>query len=274
MRMRLKCIACEVFARPLYFLASRSANIIDIELIEKAQHNQPEELRSSIRARIRQVPSDRYDSVVLAYGLCGKALEGIQAGPIPVVIPRAHDCITLYLGSRERYREEFEREPGTFWYIDDYVERSSEEELDGFGGPGTFYTLEPRGSLERDPDGAPGKSWSSGSFSRDADRLFREYVEKYGEDNARYLIREMSAWHDHYRRAVYIRTGLANAGRAESRARMRAKTAGWAYEEVPADLRLLEKLLNGDWDEDFLMVQPGRKIAMSLDEEVVRIARE
>ena len=29
----------------------------------------------------------------------------------PIVMPRAHDCITLYLGSRERYQAQFERHP-------------------------------------------------------------------------------------------------------------------------------------------------------------------
>jgi hypothetical protein len=31
--------------------------------------------------------------VVLAYGLCGGATAGLRAGSIPLVVPRAHDCI-------------------------------------------------------------------------------------------------------------------------------------------------------------------------------------
>lgn len=42
-----------------------------------------------------------------------------------LVIPRAHDCITLYLGSRQRYLEQFNARPGTYWYSLDYLERYS-----------------------------------------------------------------------------------------------------------------------------------------------------
>jgi hypothetical protein len=37
------------------------------------------------------------------YGLCNLALTSLRARAVPVVVPRAHDCITLYLGSRQRY---------------------------------------------------------------------------------------------------------------------------------------------------------------------------
>ena len=41
--------------------------------------------------------------MVLAYGLCGGVTAGLHAGSITLVIPRAHDFITIFLGSRDRY---------------------------------------------------------------------------------------------------------------------------------------------------------------------------
>ena len=55
--------------------------------------------------------------------MCGTATVGLTARHAPLVLPRAHDCITLYLGSRQRYNEEFMRHPGTYWYSVDYMER-------------------------------------------------------------------------------------------------------------------------------------------------------
>jgi len=57
----------------------------------------------------------RHDAIVLAHGLCGEATAGLRAGSIPLVVPRSHDCITIFLGSRDRYTTEFTGNPGTYW---------------------------------------------------------------------------------------------------------------------------------------------------------------
>jgi hypothetical protein len=41
-----------------------------------------------------------------------------------MIIPKAHDCITLFLGSKERYRTYFDAHPGTYWYTPGWVECS------------------------------------------------------------------------------------------------------------------------------------------------------
>jgi len=38
------------------------------------------------------------------------------------VVPRAHDCITLLLGSKERYAKLFGERPGTYWYSAGWLE--------------------------------------------------------------------------------------------------------------------------------------------------------
>ena len=60
----------------------------------------------------------------MGYGLCGQATAGLIARSIPIVIPHAHDCITLFLGSRDSYQYQFVNYPGTYWYAHDYIERS------------------------------------------------------------------------------------------------------------------------------------------------------
>ena len=127
--MWLKCITCEALARPVYLCAARSPHIVDVELLQRGLHNQPADLRTRLQALIDVAQSRSYDAVLLAYGLCGQATAGLIARNVPLVIPRAHDCITLFLGSRLRYRDQFENYPGTYWYSQDYIEREVRDQL-------------------------------------------------------------------------------------------------------------------------------------------------
>jgi hypothetical protein len=243
--MRLLCIGCEVLARPLYLCAAHSPHIVDIHLFRRGLHNDPADLYARLQTEIDAADSKRYDAVVMAYGLCGKATAGLTARDVPLVVPRAHDCITLFLGSRERYQEQFESFPGTYWYALDYVERD-----DGSGG-----------------------SLALGSGSEtDINAVYEEYVRKYGQDNADYLMEVMGAWQQHYQRAALIDMGVGDIAAVQARAQADASRRGWTFDRVPGDVILIHRLLAGDWDDAFLVVQPGEQVQMSYDEDVIGCA--
>ena len=240
--MKLYCLACEVLARPLYLGAARSAHIVDIKLIQRGLHNQPANLRSVLQAEVDAASEKPYDAIVLGYGLCGQATAGLVARKLPLVIPKAHDCITLFLGSRARYQEQFEDFPGTYWYAQDYIERD-----DGSGG-----------------------SLALGSgLDTNVDEVYAEYVEKYGQDNADYLMEVMGAWKQHYKRAAYIDLGIGDGSEVAAKAQEQAARRGWNYDRVEGDMVLLRRLLEGDWENDFLILQPGQKLSMTYDDEVI-----
>jgi len=176
---------------------------------------------------------------VMAYGLCGQSTAGLVARDVPVVIPRAHDCITLFLGDRQRYSQAFTAHPGTYWYALDYAERN---------------------------DGSMGLGAEADAKTQD---VYQEYVEKYGEDNAAYLMEVMGAWREHYDRAVYIDMGVGDGSAVEDRTREEAAGRGWTYERMAGDLVLIRRLLEGDWAEDFAIVDPGQRVVMSYDADVI-----
>jgi hypothetical protein len=240
--MRLKCLGCDALARPLYLSAAQSPHIVDVTLFQLGLHNDPADLRDRLQAQIDEAVGRGYDAVLLAYGLCGKSTAGLIARDIPVVIPRAHDCITLFLGGRERYQEQFEQHPGTYWYAVDYVERR--------GGSDT--TL----SLGADTD-------------TDMSGVYDEYVRKYGQDNADFLMEVMGAWKDRYQRAAFIDMGVGDGVTVETHARDEATRRGWAFECLAGDLVLIHRLFAGDWDDDFLILQPGQQIEMTYDRDVI-----
>ncbi len=102
--MRLKCLSCEALARMVYLCAAQSPHLVDVEMFKLGLHNRPGDLRERLQAAVDAVPAGEYDAIVLGYGVCGQATVGLAARHTPLVIPRAHDCITLYLGDRQRLR--------------------------------------------------------------------------------------------------------------------------------------------------------------------------
>jgi hypothetical protein len=56
----------------------------------------------------------------------------------------------------------------------------------------------------------------------------------------------------------------------EKKAREEAERRGWNFERVAGDLVMVRRLLNGDWNEDYLVLQPGQRLGMSYDENVIK----
>lgn len=245
--MKIKCLSCKALARSVYRFAATSPHIVDVELFEIGLHNEPETLNRTLQERLDAVEAEKYDVIVMGYGLCGKALEGILAPVgLPVIVPRAHDCITLFLGSRSRYQAEFEENTGTYWYSADYIERNSDSS----------------------------QSMSLGAETIDAGGSnYDEMVEKYGRENADYLIEVMGGWQQHYSRAAYLAYDFYQSNAAESQARNDAKDNDWRFEQVAVNLILIKHLLYGEWAQgDFLRLEPGQKLVMANDEGVIRAA--
>ncbi len=240
--MRIKCFACDALARVAYFCAAHSRYMVNVELLPFGLHVTPKKLRSQLQERIDAVKSDEYDTIILTYGLCGKATAGLVARAVPIVIPRAHDCITLFLGSRERYQREFEAQPGTYWYTKDYIERGSNS----------------------------GVSLSIGAdMGGDRQAQYEEFVEKYGKDNADYLMEAMGTWQQHYQRAAFIDMGIGDSAAVETQVQEEAARRGWTFERLHGDLRLTQRLFDGDWQDDILMLQPGEALEMTADERII-----
>lgn len=240
--LRLKCLTCEALTRMVYLCAAQSPHLVDVELLRVGLHNEPATLRERLQERIDQITSEDADAILLGYGLCGKATVGLTARHVPLVIPRAHDCITLFLGGRDRYKIEFEEKPGTYWYSQDYLER------------------------KRDADGAV---TLGAGVNTDIQSVHDEYVEKYGQDNADYLMEVMGAWQSHYNRAVYVNLPVGESSHIETQAQEIAGRRGWNFERIQGDLKLVRKLIDGEWDQDFLIIQPDHSLQMSYDENVM-----
>ena len=242
--MRLKCLGCDSLARMIYLSAAQSPHIVDVSLFRLGLHRKPADLQALLQSEIDATVGQGYDAVVMAYGLCGKATHGLTAREIPLIVPRAHDCITLFLGSRERYHDQHTNYPGTYWYVSDYIERGSMN-----GEKAVLGAVEEAGSS--------------------IENTYDEYVAKYGKDNADYLMEVMGAWQSHYQRAVYIDMGIGHSEAVEHQARDEASRRGWVFERMAGDLVLIRRLLFGDWEKDYLILKPGERLGMSYSDDVI-----
>ena len=236
-KKRIKVIACKVMLRQLYRLAAESENIVDILWMEQELHNTPDSMRVWLQKTIDRIEETEqpYDAIVLAYGLCSNGTVGLRAKKTPLIIPRAHDCITLLLGDRRRYAELFEQNSGgVYWYSQGWVE----------------CTL------------MPGKERY--------DLQYADYLEKYGEDNAQYLMEMEQGWMREYRKAIYIRWP-GDGERDEQKTKDAAAYLKWEYEGIQGDTSLLRALVDGPWDEGLFLVLPsGQPVAASNDPTIVK----
>ncbi|MBI4661977.1 MAG: DUF1638 domain-containing protein [Verrucomicrobia bacterium] len=249
--MFLKVIACEIAFREICFLAAQSPHLLDLEFLTQGLHDTPCAGRVQIQSRIDAVPPGKYGAVLIGYGLCGNIIAGLRASQTPLVIPRAHDCITFFLGSRERYGQLQASRPSAYYYTSGWLE-----------------CLRRRGEKAA-ADNAMFLPTRAG-LSGQAGSVFETWVQKYGEEQARYLVEVMDGWTESYTHGVLIDFDFTKTLRLREQVQEICSQRGWQFDEINGDLRLLRRWLNGEWDEkDFLVVQPQQKVVPSYDPAIV-----
>ena len=243
--MFLKVIACEIAHREICYASARSKNLADIEFLTQGYHDNTDIGRDRIQERIDAVPEGRFDAILVGYGLCNMMLAGLTTRHTPLVIPKAHDCITFFLGNKERYKTEFIANPGTYYYSSGWLEHRQR------GGE----------RVERQQGAGLGQQLQ-----------YEAMVEKYGEDNARYLIEFFDQWTNNYKRGALIQFDFTRHLNLKEQVIDICHRRGWTYEELEGDMRLLQRWLDGTWDEgDFLIVRPGEKVMATYDDHVMGV---
>ena len=183
--------------------------------------------------------------MLLGYALCSNGLVGLTARHVPLVVPRAHDCITLFLGSKERYLDYFQKHPGVYFKTSGWIER------------GEGLTQYHEDSIQ---------------YQAGMTQTYDELVAKYGEDNAKFLYEQLCNMMRNYIGLTFIEMGIEPDDRFERQARGQAAERGWTFEKLAGDMTLIQRLVDGPWDADrFLVVPPGGRVAASFDENIVRV---
>jgi hypothetical protein len=243
--LHLKLIACEILYREFCAAAARSINQVDVQFLPKGLHDMGQAgMSARLGETLAAVDESKYDAILLGYGLCSNGLLGLAARQIPLVVPRAHDCITLFLGDKKRYLDYFQSHPGVYFKTSGWIERGE-------------------GLTQYSQDSIQHKAGMMQSYE--------ELVAKYGEDNAKYLFEQFGDMTRNYSGIAFIKMGIEPDDRFEQQARQEAVERGWKFEKLAGDMTLVRQLLDGPWGDDrFLVIPPGCRVAASYDEGIVK----
>ncbi len=250
---KYKFIGCEILYREACYLAATGPHRVDVQFLPKGLHDLPTpEMVARIQQTIDAVdPSAGFEAILLGYGRCNNGLVGITTRDIPLVLPRAHDCITFFLGSRQAYRCEFDAHPGTYYMTTGWTERNASSE-------------EPLARPAYDTEGVMGRLGLT--------EPYEQLVAKYGQDNADYIIETLGDWTQNYSRLCYLEMSLCDETAFIEQAHQLARERNWQFQKQAGNWNLLKKLFAGPWDEDFLVVQPHEQIVERNDEEILDVS--
>ena len=229
-------LACSVFEYEIALHAADAKHILETRFFEMGLHDRPDQLRAVLQENLDDLDARTdIETVVLAYGLCGRGTAGLRPLHNKLVIPRAHDCITVFMGSKEGYAEHQRRCPTCYYYT-------------------------------------PG--WNRARRVPGPEKLAAmraELAAKFELDDVEFLIeteREQMAMHD---TATYLDLGTSDAQAEADYARKCADWLGWKFEHRCGDPKLLRDLLWGNWDaERFQIIEPGMQLGHAPDETILR----
>ena len=228
-------LACDVLKNELT-QHQGGARIVETRFFEMGLHDHPGKLRAILQEHLAAVDARTdIDAVVLAYGLCGLGVVGLEPLRHRLVIPRAHDCITLFMGSKEAYAAHQKAHAASYYFT-----------------PGWN-----RGRRVPGPEAL--------------EALRRDFAEKYDAEDLEYLVETTRGQWAQHDTAAYVDLGTPDAEAEAAYAQGCARWLGWNFERIAGDPTLLRDLLCGPWDaERFEVVEPGRRLEQALDGGILR----
>ncbi|MCL5071848.1 MAG: DUF1638 domain-containing protein [Actinobacteria bacterium] len=241
--MKNIAIVCDVMKSDFLELAKKK-NLDDMDFIfmEQQLHNTPDIMREKLQEEIDKIDSKgEHGKIILGYGLCSNGVTNLVSKNHEIVISKVDDCISLFLGSKERYIEEFRKDPATYYLCKGWIE---------FGGDPY------RGYLQwTDREDKIPQEWLRGRE--------RYGLKKYDEAMARFLVVEMLK---NYKRILLINNNDLNERHRKFVSDMiiflnEVLEREMVLEEVEGSSKFIETLIRCDFDEkNFLNFKPGEKI--------------
>jgi hypothetical protein len=113
-----KIIACATVIEEMLPLLPTG---VSHQILDFGLHIHPDSLRTELQAAI-DASAPPADTIILGYGLCSQAVVGLHANRCTLVVPRVDDCIAIFLGSGEAYRQQSRAEPGTYFLTKGWIE--------------------------------------------------------------------------------------------------------------------------------------------------------
>jgi len=230
-------VSCDVFSKEIEaFYDTIKYKPMHMEFFDAGLHITPNEMKRQLQERIDNCEKEyNPDYLLLLAGLCGNATLKLQTSSSKLVIPRIHDCISIFLGSSEKYLELKKVKPCAY-----------------FSSPGWVKSKLP-----------PGKELE--------EKTLKMYQELYPDDEE-YVEDLMIAFNDQFSAYnAYVYTDLISDDAAEQTCKDCAAHLNWSYEKVQGDPQFLLDALNRKWDDRFLIADPNTPIKADMGGKILNV---
>ncbi len=117
-------IACGSIKPELENFKDDDKNIVTRYLPQNL-HRTPHKMKDIIQ-KVVEKAEEESENIILGYGLCSNGVVGVKAPRQGLYIPRVHDCIALYLGSRDKYFKIFSKYPGTYHLTKSWIDNQKD----------------------------------------------------------------------------------------------------------------------------------------------------
>lgn len=113
-----KILACETLKAELMRVMREENCDYPIIWIESGLHDVPKKLHRRLQEEIDKVTD--CSRLILFFGRCGNAVEGLRAGDFEMIVPKLADCISLLWGSDEE-RNKFGTENAAYYLTEGWM---------------------------------------------------------------------------------------------------------------------------------------------------------
>ena len=120
--MKNIAVACKTLQDEIMFVIRDLGIQYPVLWIESMQHNNPRQLKECIQQQINLIGN--VDNIILLFGNCGNAIQGLSSRESSIVFPRVDDCISLFLGGN-RQKKELDSKGSAYYLTRGYLEGES-----------------------------------------------------------------------------------------------------------------------------------------------------
>ncbi|HKK99896.1 MAG TPA: DUF1638 domain-containing protein, partial [Desulfotignum sp.] len=235
MKKKIHVISCAVLARDIKEVARELGLNLEYTFLEAGLHQNPHKLNQQVQEAIDHISDQKdADRIIIGYGVCGKGTVGLNSRNVTLVIPKVHDCISLFLGGDAAYQEQFKKYPGTYYLSAGWCEEKAEPV-----------------SRRR------GRAWFG-----NRQLVYEDVKNAHGRASADQTFAFLNSWQKNYQRAAFIETRSGQAAGYEQMAKDMADEYGWRFERIKGDQGLIRQMLTTTKSTSgILVVPPGHTIA-------------
>jgi hypothetical protein len=234
-KKKIHVIACAVLARDIKEVARDLGLTLEHTFLEAGLHENPHKLNQQVQQAIDHIfDQGDADRIIIGYGVCGKGTVGLVSRDVPLVIPKVHDCIALFLGGDAAYQAQFKTYPGTYYLSAGWCEEKAVPM-----------------SQRRD------RAWFG-----NRQLVYEDVKNTHGQTAADHTFAFLNSWQKNYQRAAFIETRSGQAARYERMAKEMADEYGWRFERIKGDQSMIRQMLTiTESTPGILVVPPGHTIA-------------